>query len=242
MGFCLPEQMNSKKQVLREARNYLEFQKNMGVTAVPRKKIVQQPAGAKNVSPLLGLQEKKAALHMLQQSMHDCTRCRLHEKATQLVFGVGNSAATLMFVGEAPGRDEDAKGEPFVGRAGKLLDKIIEAMGMKREDVYIGNVAKHRPPENRQPAADEMATCLPFLREQINIIQPKIIVTLGATAIQGLLATEEKISQLRGKWINWDGIWVMPTYHPAFLLRNPAMKKPVWEDMQKVMEKMKEMA
>jgi DNA polymerase len=147
-----------------------------------------------------------------------------------------------MFVGEAPGRDEDAKGEPFVGRAGKLLDKIIEAMGMKREDVYIGNVAKHRPPENRQPAADEMATCLPFLREQINIIQPKIIVTLGATAIQGLLATEEKISQLRGKWINWDGIWVMPTYHPAFLLRNPAMKKPVWEDMQKVMEKMKEMA
>lgn len=235
MGFCLPEQMNSKKQVLREARDYLAFQNTLGTSSVPR--VAAKPR--KQTKSASAATDKALALSVLQHSLAGCKKCRLCEQRNNIVFGVGNPHATLMFVGEAPGRDEDAKGEPFVGRAGKLLDKIIEAMNLKREEVYIGNVAKCRPPENRQPASDEMATCLPFLREQINIIQPKIIVTLGATAIQGLLATEEKISQLRGKWINWDGVWVMPTYHPAFLLRNPAMKKPVWEDMQLVMEKMK---
>lgn len=229
--------MNSKKQVLREARDYLAFQNTLGTQNVPR----VPPKVRKSAKAAPASADKALALSVLQQSLAGCKKCRLCEQRNNIVFGVGNPHATLMFVGEAPGRDEDAKGEPFVGRAGKLLDKIIEAMNLKREEVYIGNVAKCRPPENRQPASDEMATCLPFLREQINIIQPQIIVTLGATAIQGLLATEEKISQLRGKWINWDGVWVMPTYHPAFLLRNPAMKKPVWEDMQLVMEKMKEL-
>ena len=155
------------------------------------------------------------------------------------MFGVGNPKAKLMFVGEGPGRDEDAKGEPFVGRAGQLLDKIIIAMGYKRSDVYIGNIVKCRPPENRQPLPDEMGTCLPFLLKQIEAIQPKIIVCLGATALKGLLQTEAKISQVRGQFQEWNGISVMPTYHPAFLLRNPDAKRFVWDDMKKVMEQLK---
>jgi uracil-DNA glycosylase len=183
----------------------------------------------------------------------DCRRCRLCEKRTKLVFGVGNPQADLMFVGEAPGRDEDLKGEPFVGRAGQLLTKIIEAMKYKREDIYIANVVKCRPPENRNPAPDEIATCEPFLLRQIEIIQPKVIVGLGNFAVQTLLQTEAKITGLRGRFHPWPSavvkekfdtslpeasIGLMPTYHPAFLLRNPAMKRPVWEDMQKVMERL----
>ncbi|HEX5035522.1 MAG TPA: uracil-DNA glycosylase, partial [bacterium] len=180
-------------------------------------------------------------------------RCRLCEKRTKLVFGVGNPQADLMFVGEAPGRDEDLQGEPFVGRAGQLLTKIIEAMKFKREDIYIANVVKCRPPENRNPAPDEIATCEPFLLRQIEIIQPQIIVGLGNFAVQTLLQTESKITGLRGRFHPWPSavvkekfatslpegsIGLMPTYHPAFLLRNPSMKRPVWEDMQKVMERL----
>lgn len=181
----------------------------------------------------------------------DCRRCRLCEQRTKLVFGVGNPQAELMFVGEAPGRDEDLKGEPFVGRAGQLLTKIIEAMKYQREDIYIANVVKCRPPENRNPAPDEISTCEPFLLRQIEIIQPKVIVGLGNFAVQTLLQTESKITGLRGRFHPWPSavvkekfdtslpegsIQLMPTYHPAFLLRNPSMKRPVWEDMQKVME------
>ncbi|MBI4127058.1 MAG: uracil-DNA glycosylase [Deltaproteobacteria bacterium] len=184
--------------------------------------------------------DKQVALDELNTTqVKDCTKCRLCEGRTQTVFGVGNPDADLMFVGEGPGRDEDAKGEPFVGRAGQLLTKIIEAMGFKRSDVYIGNCVKCRPPNNRQPAPDEMATCLPYLRRQIEIIEPKVIVCLGATAVAGLLQTDQKISRIRGQWQEWDGMKVMPTFHPAFLLRNPEMKKPVWEDMKKVMEYLK---
>ncbi len=190
-------------------------------------------------------------LNSLRSEIGDCTRCRLCEGRTQVVFGVGNPHAKLMFVGEGPGRDEDRQGEPFVGRAGQLLTKIIEAMKLKREDIYIANVVKCRPPENRNPAPDEIATCSPFLLRQIEIIRPKIIVCLGSFAVQTLLHTESKISSLRGRFHPWpslvvkerwttslpeNSIQLMPTYHPAFLLRNPNMKRPVWEDMQKVME------
>lgn len=193
------------------------------------------------------------SLEDLRTEIGDCTRCQLHNGRTQIVFGVGNPKAELMFVGEAPGRDEDIKGEPFVGRAGQLLTKIIEAMGFQRSDIYIANVVKCRPPENRNPAPDEIATCSPFLFKQIELIQPKVIVGLGSFAVQTLLATEEKITSLRGKIHLWpnavvqkklniqlplESIKFMPTYHPAFLLRNPNMKKPVWEDMQIVMKEL----
>jgi uracil-DNA glycosylase family 4 len=189
-------------------------------------------------------------LEALRAHIGDCTRCRLSQGRTHLVFGVGNPHAELMFVGEAPGRDEDRQGEPFVGRAGKLLNKIIEAMGLRREDVYIANVVKCRPPENRNPAPDEISTCEPFLLRQIELIQPKVIVCLGTFAAQTLLQTEARIGALRSQFHAWPNavvkkqyetalaegsVQVMPTYHPAFLLRNPNMKKPVWEDMQKVM-------
>lgn len=196
-------------------------------------------------------------LNEVRADIGDCRRCRLCEQRTNIVFGVGNPRARLMFVGEGPGRDEDKKGEPFVGRAGQLLDKIIGAMGMKRADVYIANVVKCRPPENRNPAPDEIETCGPYLFRQIEIIQPRVIVGLGNHAVQTLMQTEAKITGLRGRFHPWPSavvkaktdtslaegsIRLMPTYHPAFLLRNPAMKRPVWEDMQKVMEELKDSA
>lgn len=180
------------------------------------------------------------SLEEIRKELGDCKRCRLCEGRKNIVFGVGNPHAELMFVGEGPGRDEDIQGEPFVGRAGQLLnDIIIKGMKMKRGDVYIGNIVKCRPPENRAPLPDEAATCIPFLHMQIEAIKPKVIVCLGSVATQFLLKTERKISQLRGEWQDFKGIKVMPTYHPAFLLRNPDMKKYVWEDMKKVMAELK---
>lgn len=182
------------------------------------------------------VKNKTKTLENLRNEIGDCTRCRLHKERTNIVFGVGNSEADLMFVGEGPGRDEDLQGEPFVGRAGKLLTKMIEAMTLKRDDIYIANVVKCRPPQNRNPEDDEIVTCQPFLKKQIDIIQPKVIVTLGKFAGQTLLQTETPISKLRGDFHQYGQTQVMPTYHPAFLLRNPKMKRFVWEDLQKVME------
>jgi uracil-DNA glycosylase len=165
----------------------------------------------------------------------DCTRCKLHKLGrTQIVFGVGNPKAELMFVGEAPGRDEDIQGEPFVGRAGQLLTKIIEAIGLQREDVYIANVIKCRPPENRNPEPDEVATCEPFLFRQIDAIKPKVIVALGTFAAQCLLKTTLSISRLRGQPHEYRGAQLIATFHPAFLLRSPERKRDTWEDMKKV--------
>lgn len=165
----------------------------------------------------------------------DCTRCKLHTLGRrQVVFGVGNPQARLMFVGEAPGEDEDLQGEPFVGRAGQLLTKIIEAIGMTREQVYIANLIKCRPPGNRNPEPDEVATCEPFLFEQLGIIQPRIVVPLGKFAAQALLGTTEPITKLRGRVFEWRGASLIPTFHPAYLLRNPPAKREVWEDMKKV--------
>jgi uracil-DNA glycosylase len=165
----------------------------------------------------------------------DCRRCKLCDLGrTQIVFGVGNPRAQLMFVGEAPGGDEDVQGEPFVGRAGQLLTKIIEAIGLSRSDVYIANVIKCRPPQNRNPEPDEVATCQPFLFRQIDAIKPRVIVALGTFAAQCLLKTSDPISRMRGRFFNYRGAQLMPTFHPAFLLRSPERKRDVWEDMKKV--------
>jgi len=180
------------------------------------------------------------ALKAIRIDIGDCTRCKLHTLGrTQIVFGVGNPDADLMFVGEAPGADEDAQGIPFVGRAGQLLTKIIEAIGLGRDDVYIANVIKCRPPGNRNHEQDEVETCEPFLFRQVDAIQPKVIVALGTFAARTLLRTLDPISRLRGRVYDFRGAKLVPTFHPAYLLRNPSAKREVWEDMKKVRELLK---
>jgi uracil-DNA glycosylase len=171
----------------------------------------------------------------IREDIGDCTRCKLHKGRNKIVFGDGNPKARLVFIGEGPGAEEDKTGLPFVGRAGKLLTQMIEAMGLQRGDVYIANVVKCRPPENRAPEPDEVATCSPFLLRQVDVIQPKVIVCLGAVAAKTLLQTTRGISQFRGEWLDWRGYKLMATYHPAYLLRNPPAKSEVWKDLQKVM-------
>jgi DNA polymerase len=181
--------------------------------------------------------EKTATLEELRAFIGDCQRCKLAPLRTHLVFGVGNPEADLMFVGEAPGADEDARGEPFVGRAGQLLTDIIErGMGLRRADVYICNVIKCRPPDNRNPEADEVAACEPFLMRQIDLVQPRAIVALGTFAVQALLKVKTPISRLRGNWHEVRGVKLMPTFHPAYLLRSPGEKRWVWQDIQEVMK------
>ena len=180
-------------------------------------------------------QSSEEALQAIRSEIGDCTRCKLHRLGRrQIVFGVGNPSADLMFVGEAPGADEDVQGIPFVGRAGQLLTKIIEAIGLRRDEVYIANVIKCRPPENRNPEPDEVETCEPFLFQQIDRIQPKVIVALGTFAAKALLKTQDPISRLRGRAFDYRGATLIPTFHPAFLLRSPERKRDVWEDMKKV--------
>jgi uracil-DNA glycosylase family 4 len=171
----------------------------------------------------------------IRTDLGECTRCKLHKTRNKIVFGDGNPKAELVFVGEGPGHDEDMQGLPFVGRAGKLLTQMIEAMGLQRKDVYICNVVKCRPPENRAPERDEVEQCSPFLLRQIDTIAPKVIVCLGSTAAQTVLATNRGISQFRGQWLEFRGRKLMATYHPAYLLRNPSAKSEVWKDLQKVM-------
>jgi uracil-DNA glycosylase family 4 len=180
-------------------------------------------------------------LEELRQRAMGCAKCReLAETRTQVVFGVGNARAEILFIGEAPGADEDAQGKPFVGRAGQLLTKIIKAMGYEREHVYIANVLKCRPPNNRSPTPQEIENCLPYLVAQIDIMRPKVIVALGAVAVQALLGIKLGITKLRGHWYEYKGVPLMPTYHPAYLLRNQslAVKREVWEDMLQVLEKL----
>jgi DNA polymerase len=174
-------------------------------------------------------------LLQIRDDLGECTRCKLHSTRNKIVFGDGNPKAQLVFVGEGPGADEDAQGLPFVGRAGKLLTQMIEAMGLERPDVYICNVVKCRPPGNRQPEPDEVGSCSPFLFRQLDSIKPRVIVCLGATAFQTLLQTNRSISHYRGQWLDFRGYKMLPTYHPAYLLRNPAAKADVWKDLQKVM-------
>ncbi len=187
-------------------------------------------------SPLPVIQDKPAALKAIREDLGDCTRCRLHQGRKNLVFGVGNVNADIMFVGEGPGADEDAQGEPFVGRAGQLLNNMISAMGIQRADVYIANVVKCRPPGNRTPEKDECDTCSPFLMRQIEVIRPKVIVALGAVAAKNLLAINDSMGNLRGRWYDFKGSKLAVTYHPAYLLRDPRQKKEAWKDLQMVMK------
>ncbi len=205
----------------------LEFFRDLGV-----RDLFLEEAAASQVPALVP--GSMPDLPSLATFLQGCPRCKLARGRTHIVFGQGNPKAELMFVGEAPGREEDEQGLAFVGRAGQLLTKIIEAMGEKREDVWIANVLKCRPPNNRNPEPDEVASCRPFLDEQIRLIAPKVIVTLGTFAAQALLETDEPIGRLRGRWQTARGVRVMPTFHPAFLLRSPERKRDVWEDMKLV--------
>ncbi len=233
-------------------RARVEYDRELGVLGYPQRPpaVAPPPAGASTSGPdpiravaatetdlfaAPGL-ARAGSLEAVRTELGDCTRCKLAGHRTQIVFGVGNPKARLVFVGEAPGRDEDLQGEPFVGRAGQLLTEIItRGMKLKRDDVYICNVIKCRPPENRNPEPDEVASCEPFLLRQLELIGPEVIVALGKFAVQTLLREKTPITKLRGRWYDYHGIRLMPTFHPAYLLRNPAEKRVVWEDIQKVM-------
>ncbi len=222
--------VNELRDMLAAARSQFEYLRDLGVehlatTAAPGK--CEQDPGPQHPTA--------ETLEGIRQDLGDCRRCGLAASRTQLVYGVGNPDARLVLVGEAPGREEDLRGEPFVGEAGRLLDRILAAMGMRREDVYICNVLKCRPPNNRDPMPEEVATCEAFLVRQIAAIKPQVIVGLGRFAVHSLLKTRVPISQLRGEWQDYHGIPLMPTYHPAYLLRNPEGKREVWEDMKAVL-------
>src|SRR5437870_4097139 len=192
-----------------------------------------------STKPEYGVDDPARALKIIREDLGDCTRCVLHKQGRkQIVFGVGNPQADLMFIGEAPGADEDQQGEPFVGRAGQLLNNMIKAMGLRREDVYIANIIKCRPPGNRTPEREECETCSPFLMRQIAAIKPKVIVALGAVAAKTLLAVNAPMSELRGRWFDFRGTKLAVTYHPAFLLRDPRQKKETWKDLQMVMKEL----
>lgn len=197
------------------------------------------PAPSAISKPEASVADPAKALRMIREDLGDCTRCVLHKQGRkQIVFGVGNPSADLMFIGEAPGADEDIQGEPFVGRAGQLLNNMIKAMGLSREDVYIANIIKCRPPNNRTPERDECETCSPFLMRQIEAIKPKAIVALGSVAAKTLLAINAPMSEFRGRWYDFRGTKLAVTYHPAFLLRDPRQKKEAWKDLQMVMKEL----
>jgi len=178
----------------------------------------------------------------MDEAVRACERCELHRKRTQAVFGMGNPFSELMVIGEGPGEEEDRQGLPFVGKSGQLLDRILAAGGFSRnENVYIANIVKCRPPDNREPSPEERSACFPYLEEQIRMIRPSIIILLGSTALKGLLDPDGKITRVRGKWQMWNDIWVMPTYHPSALLRNPELKKDTWEDIKEVVRKYREL-
>lgn len=220
--------MNKKAELLYLTKNYFEQQAELGLSELyMTKKSVKKSAVSSNRD-----WQNSKTLADLDSKINGCTKCRLAKGRTKFVFGVGNPKAKLMFIGEAPGRDEDLKGEPFVGRAGQLLDKILAAINFKREEVYIANMVKCRPPENRAPETDEMDTCHPYLLKQIELIKPQIICCLGRISGQYLLQTKEALGKLRGKIHDYHGIKLLVTYHPAALLRYPEYKKDTWEDMK----------
>jgi DNA polymerase len=227
----LPERPSPEENSLPKPKSRL----TVPTTAPPPQP--RAPLMAPTVTSLFASVEKVKgdSLLKIREDLGNCTRCKLHKGRNKIVFGDGNPRAELVFVGEGPGADEDAQGLPFVGRAGKLLTQMIEAMGLQRKDVYICNVVKCRPPDNRAPEPDEVQTCSPYLRRQIDVLNPKVIVCLGAVAAKTLLETTRGISQFRGEWQDWRGHKLMATYHPAYLLRNPPAKADVWKDLQKVM-------
>lgn len=209
-----------------------------GTVAAPTMPSSNRGAAVARVAPT-DLGERVAALAEIEQRVSACTRCRLSEGRNRTVFGAGNPAAELMLIGEGPGAEEDKQGLPFVGRAGELLTRIIQAIELRREDVYIANIVKCRPPGNRDPEADEVSACRGYLERQIELIKPQIIVALGRIAAQALLGNEDPIGRTRGRWFEVLGVPTLVTYHPAALLRNPALKRPTWEDMQQVRDRLR---
>lgn len=245
--------MNSKSELFYELRKILEFYRELGFERLPIKREVRlKRTGTRgrreeDVQRATGRPEaqgdtavKEEALKALRDEIGDCRRCRLSTGRKNLVFGEGSPDAQLMFIGEGPGREEDRQGRPFVGDAGKVLTNMIRKMGMDREEVYIANIVKCRPPMNRDPEADEVQTCSPFLERQIDIIQPKVIMALGRVSSHRLIGSMVPISRLRGTFHEYRGIPLMPTFHPAYLIRNPKDKWLTWEDAQKVLEKLRE--
>lgn len=217
--------------VIKKIRLLIETDRNLGVSEYFLVKGDVIDNNAKSM-------QKATRLNELRKRVLECKRCPLYKSRTNLVFGEGNPNADLMFIGEAPGQEEDLQGRPFVGRAGVLLSRIIKAMGLRREEVYIANILKDRPPNNRNPKEDEIKACIGYLLEQIEIIRPRVICALGSFAAKELLKEERSISQIRGKFYNFKDIKLMPTYHPAYLLRNPQDKRLVWEDMKKIMREL----
>lgn len=230
----MPDPKSQQSEAVEAARQYLQREADLGADFIP---IIEPATGS---DPLVEAAVGQAAtLEELSAVLGDCQRCKLGQGRTNIVFGTGDPKADLMFVGEGPGEDEDRQGIPFVGKAGRLLTDIItKGMGLAREDVYIANVVKCRPPGNRNPEPDEIVACQPFLHQQIAVIRPRVIVTLGAFATQALLGTRTPISKLRGRWHDYRGVSLMPTFHPAYLLRNPSGKREVWQDIRAVMEKL----
>src|SRR6185295_13729306 len=237
------------RNVIAETKKQLEHLRVLGVegiqvTEVTKPVVVENVPAAEPMTSLFGdmapapapvkLTPSTETFEQIHAEIGDCTRCPLHLERTHVVHTEGNRKARLMFVGEAPGADEDIQARPFVGRAGQLLTKIIEAIGLKREEVLIGNVNRCRPPQNRAPTTEEATTCKPYLLREIAIVQPEVIVVLGNTAMKNLLDTREGITRLRGRFQNYKGIKVMPTFHPAYLLRDPSKKRETWEDLKKV--------
>ena len=249
-------------EIVTQIRSHLEYQRALGVSGVPILPAVDAGAAtpAKSDSrpsaptavkgkatqppplnmPVAGGSGTQAsALAAVREELGECVRCRLSTGRKTIVFGEGDPTAALVFVGEGPGKEEDEQGRPFVGAAGQLLtDIIVKGMQLRREDVYICNIVKCRPPDNRNPETDEIDACAPFLRKQVQAIHPRVIIALGNIAVKTLLKTDKGITALRGKWQTFEGIPLMPTFHPAYLLRNPRDKKLVWEDIQKVMAKL----
>jgi DNA polymerase len=249
---------NDLQNALNNLQQFLEYERDEGVRAVEvspevMKSFHKMPtsAGGEQISdppahekqsPSAKTDSSQKTAPALNYNMDDvirkitaCRKCSLHETRTNTVPGQGSSNPEIMFVGEAPGGDEDRQGLAFVGKAGQLLTKMINAMGYQREEVFIGNILKCRPPDNRTPLPDEMETCMPYLKAQIKLLQPKVIIALGSVAAKGLLDTAMGITKIRGKWMTFEGIDLMPTYHPAYLLRNPSAKRDVWNDLKAVL-------
>ena len=218
------------RDLVKSIKAYMELEKEAGVSEIP--------SSVKDREPLI-LKTSGKELEEFEFELLSCKKCQLHKSRTNLVFGSGNPKADLVFIGEAPGYEEDLQGLPFVGRAGVLLTKIIEAMGFGRKDVYIANILKCRPPENRNPLPTEILACEEHIVHQLDIIKPRVICTLGKFATQTLLRTQESITKLRGNFYGYRGIKVMPTFHPAYLLRNPQDKKLVWQDVKKIMAELR---
>jgi DNA polymerase len=214
------------RDIITDLKSYLEYLKEMGIGSL----------FASEMKPEEVLWSRTSTLEEVRKELGDCKRCKLHRTRRTIVFGEGNEKAKLMFIGEGPGYDEDVQGRPFVGKAGQLLTKIIQSIHLQREEVYIANIIKCRPPQNRNPEPDEIESCYPFLVKQIQSIQPDAICALGTFAAQTILRTGAKITTLRGRIFDLEGIKVFPTYHPAYLLRNPEQKREVWEDIRKVSE------